>query len=290
MSAPASPVPFDPPAVTVVIAVWDSYCALLPEAVASALTQQGVDVELIVVDNASTAPLPALPPQVTVLRSRDRLSAGAARNLALPHVSAAAVLFLDADDVLLPGALHRLAALLRNQSGAVAAVCKRLLWDPASETERVNERSPRPLVYHLCRWPHMFAALTLRYDVFQLTGCALLDTGVVRDAGGFGDASLAEDWMLRSALAARGRVVFGREAVVRFRVSGDSLWHREHSREELDGTYAAFRAHRLSDPRLPRWGRALMPLIAVGHSRDIRRLTATGPFRPVEPGIYHEPA
>jgi hypothetical protein len=169
----------------------------------------------------------------------------------------------------------------------VAAVCKRLLWDPASDTEHVNERSPRPLVYRLCRWPRLFAALTLRYDVFQLTGCALLDSDVVRDAGGFGDASLAEDWMLRSALAARGRLVFGREAVVRFRVCGDSLWHREHSRAELDRTYAAFRAHRLADPRLPAWGRAMMPLIAVGHRYDIRRLTATGPFRPVEPGISH---
>ena len=285
MSTPASAVRPARPAVTVVIAVWDRYCTLLAEAVGSVLTQESVDVELIVVDNASTAPLPPLPPEVTVLRSRDRLSAGAARNLGLTRVSMPAVLFLDADDVLLPGALHRLHDLLRSHPGAVAAVCKRLLWDPVSQTERINERSPRPLVYRLCRWPRAFAALTLRYDVFQLTGCALLDTGVVRDAGGFGDASLAEDWMLRSALAARGRVVFGRNPVVRFRVSGDSLWHREHSREELDGTYAAFRAHRLSDPRLPRWGRALMPLIAAGHGHDIRRLTATGPFRPVEPGL-----
>jgi len=287
MSTPAPRVRFARPAVTVVTAVWDSYCALLPDAVGSALAQEGVDVELIVVDNASTAPLPPMPREVKLLRSRDRLSAGAARNLALPQVSAPAVLFLDADDVLLPGALERLAALLHGHPSAVAAVCKRVLWDPASGTERVNARSPRPLVYHLCRWPRLFAALTLRYDVFQLTGCALLDTSVVRDAGGFGDSSLAEDWMLRSALAARGRVVFGREAVVRFRVCGDSLWHREHSREELNRTYAAFRAHRLSDPRLPRWGRALMPLIGVGHRHDIRRLTATGPFRPVESGISH---
>jgi glycosyltransferase involved in cell wall biosynthesis len=287
MSTPVPPVRAARPAVTVVIAVWDSYCALLPEAVGSVLAQEGVDVELIVVDNASSSPLPPLAEGVTLLRSRDRLSAGAARNLALAHVGAPAVLFLDADDVLLPGALQRLTALLHGHPGAVAAVCKRLLWDPTSAPERVNERSPRPLVYRVCRWPRAFAALTLRYDIFQLTGCALLDSDVVRDAGGFGDASLAEDWMLRSALAARGRLVFGREAVVRFRVCGDSLWHREHSREELDRTYAAFRAHRLEDPRLPAWARALMPLIAVGHRHDIRRLTATGPFRPVEVGISH---
>lgn len=287
MSSPVPPLPCRRPAVAVVIPVWDRYCTLLPEAVNSAVSQQGVDTQLIVVDNASTVALPPLPERVTLLRSRDRLSAGNARNLALTHVSTPAVLFLDADDVLLPGALHRMAAMLHRHPGAVAAVCKRALWDPASDIECLNERSPHPLVYRLCRRPRAFAALTLRYDVFQLTGCALLDSRAVRDAGGFGDASLAEDWMLRSALAARGQVVFGREAVARCRVCGDSLWHRAHSREELERTYAAFRAHRLDDPRLPSWQRALMPLIALGHRHDIRKLTATGPFRPMAPGISH---
>lgn len=275
------------PSVSIVIAVWDSYCELLPEAVQSALEQEGVDVQLIVVDNASRAPLPPLPEQVTVLRAPERMSAGAARNLALARLNAPAVLFLDADDVLLPGALARLAALLDTRRGAVAAVCKRVLWDPDSGTQRLNECSPRPLVYLLSRYWRTFAALTLRYDVFQLTGCALLNRDAVRDAGGFGDASLAEDWMLRSSLAARGRIVFGREGVVRFRVRHGSLWHREHSRAELDRAYAAFRAHRLRDQRLPLWARALMPLIAAAHRRDVRKLTAGGPFRPALPGISH---
>ena len=273
------------PSVTVVIAVWDTYCGLLLDAVQSALAQEGVDVQAIVVDNASTVPLPPLPGSVMVLRAPERLSAGAARNLALAHVDAPAVLFLDADDVLLPGALALLHALLNSRPGAVAAVCKRVLWDPESGIEHMNERSPRPLVYPLSRWRRTFAAVTLRYDVFQLTGCALVDRDAVRDAGGFGDASLAEDWMLRSSLAARGRIVFGREGVVRFRVSRGSLWHREHTRAELDRAYAAFRVHRLSDNALPLWARAAMPLIAAGHRRDVRKLTANGPFRPAELGI-----
>ncbi|MGA2013310.1 MAG: glycosyltransferase family 2 protein [Solirubrobacteraceae bacterium] len=274
----------DHPSISVVIAVWDAYCTLLPEALDSALSQEDVDVEAIVVDNASTVALPDLPEGVTVLRSAERLSAGAARNLALAHLSAPAVLFLDADDVLLPGALGHLHALLRGHPGAVAAVCKRVLWHPDTGIQRVNERSPRPLVYRLSRHRRTFAALTLRYDVFQLTGCALLDRDAARDAGGFGDASLAEDWMLRSALTARGRIVFGREGVVRFRVH-DSLWHREHSRAELDDAYATFRAHRSRDSRLPLWARAAMPLVAAGHRHDVRKLTAGGAYRPIEPGI-----
>jgi glycosyltransferase involved in cell wall biosynthesis len=271
-------------AVSVVIPVWDRYCTLLPEAVESVLRQAGVDLQLIVVDNASTVELPPLPQQATVLRAPTRVSAGSARNLGLGQVIAPTVLFLDADDILLPGSLAHLAALLHSRPGAVAAVGKRLLWYPDSGAERINEGSPRPLVYGLCRWRRIFAALTLRYDVFQLTGCALLDSSAVRDARGFGDASLAEDWMLRSALATRGRIVFSRDCVVRFRVSPDSLWHRPHTRQELERAYADFRTHRLDDDKLPRWSRVAMPLIESGHRRDIRARTAHGPFQPTSSG------
>jgi hypothetical protein len=163
---------------------------------------------------------------------------------------------------------------------AVLAVGKRVVWDVTSDREYINSRSPHPLVYRVCRSRRAFSLLTLRYDVFQLTGCAVARTAAVRDAGGFGDASLAEDWVLRSALAARGRVLFTTEGVVRFRLADGSLWHRGHSHAELAAMYESFRAHRRRDPRLPRWARALLPVLAAAHRRDARKLTRSGPFTP----------
>jgi glycosyltransferase involved in cell wall biosynthesis len=261
------------PEVTVVITVWDDYCEFVTGSVDSALAQDDA-CEVIVVDNASDRGLPRFDGRVRVLKTAGRLSAGAARNHALGQVETPYVLFLDADDVLQPDSVSILREMLDQNGGAVAAVAKRILWDPETGTQRMNNRSPRPAVYRIARWPKLLSLLTLRYDVFQLTGCALLVTDTVRDAGGFGDASLGEDWMLRSALAARGRIVFGTAGVVLFRVSETSLWQRPHSRVKLLDMYRNFGQHRRADRRLARWVRfVLMPMLSVAHRRDAVRRT-----------------
>jgi glycosyltransferase involved in cell wall biosynthesis len=268
------------PRVTVVIAVWDSYCTLVQDAVASVLEQTGPAVEVIVVDNASQTPLPPLPAQVSVVRAPARLSAGAARNLAVPQVRTPYILFLDADDRLLRGAVYSLATMLDEHPAAVAAVGKHLLWDPVTGAERVVARAPRPLVYRIAPHPRLFALLTLRFDCYPLVGCGLLRTTAIRDAGGFGDADLAEDWMLRSALAWRGPVAFTRRPIARIRVGEGTLWHRSHSREDLDRMYRAFAERMNGDQALSPEARLLMPWIVRGHRREARRRTRDGSFRP----------
>src|SRR5262249_17965698 len=103
--------------VTVVIPVWDEYVRFLEEAVASV----DGEAEIVVVDNASTVPLPELE-RGTVVRSPGRLSIGAARNLGIEQVETPFVLSLDADDKLLPGALDFMVSELGpNPSLAVCA-------------------------------------------------------------------------------------------------------------------------------------------------------------------------
>jgi succinoglycan biosynthesis protein ExoO len=271
--------------VCVVIAVWDSYASLVSDAVASALSQTGVEVEVVVVDNASVAPLPSFGDRARIVRAPVRLSAGAARNLGLGHANASFVLFLDADDTLLPGALARLVHLLRRDPRAVLAVGKHLLWSPTTGQELVVDRAPRPAVYRVARHPRTLALLTLRFDCYPLVGCAVIRTDAARDAGGFADDSLAEDWALRSALAFRGRVLFTPSTVVRVRVRDGSLWHRDHSRSELTAMFREFRRRRRADRRLPLWGRLALAPIALAQSLDARRLTAAGDFRPEDAGL-----
>jgi glycosyltransferase involved in cell wall biosynthesis len=271
--------------VAVVIPAWDTYVELVTGAIESVRTQAGGQVELVVVDNASARPLGSLGADVRLVRTDARLSAGGARNLGLAQVDAPLVLFLDADDRLLPGALDQLGELLRGDPDAVAAVGKHLLWSPASGREVVVRRSPRPAIYRVARYRRALALLTLRYDCYPLVGCALIRTAAARDAGGFAANSLGEDWALRSALAFRGRVLFTSMPVVRVRVRDGSLWHREHSRAELEEMYAAFRAGRRADPRLPLWGKAALGPIGLAHRLDVRRLTSSGSFRPAHEGL-----
>ena len=87
-------------ALTVVVPVWDRYVRWLDECVESILAQRAeCDLRVLVLDNASTRPLPEQSPDVAMVRTPERLSVGAARNHALAHVETPLVAFADVDDL-----------------------------------------------------------------------------------------------------------------------------------------------------------------------------------------------
>jgi N-acetylglucosaminyl-diphospho-decaprenol L-rhamnosyltransferase len=95
------------PVADVVILTWNDG-ALVDTAVASALEQSGVDVNVIVVDNGSTPPAVFDDDRVTLIRSDTNLGVGGGRNLGASAGIAPYVCFLDSDARLHPGALARL--------------------------------------------------------------------------------------------------------------------------------------------------------------------------------------
>jgi len=106
--------------VTVAITCFN-YGAFLPEAVQSALRQEGGAPRVIVVDDGSTDPgtreaLDRLPPGVQLIRQENAGVAGA-RNAALARVETPYALVLDADDQLVPGALRLLREPLEAHRG-----------------------------------------------------------------------------------------------------------------------------------------------------------------------------
>jgi glycosyltransferase involved in cell wall biosynthesis len=101
--------------VTVVVTNYN-YARFLPEAVDSALAQEGGPPRVVVVDDGSTEPateavLAALPPAVEVVRQAN-VGLSAARNAGLARAATPFLIVLDADDRLLPGALATLKAPL----------------------------------------------------------------------------------------------------------------------------------------------------------------------------------
>lgn len=206
--------------ITVVIPVWDGYVEWLPRAAAS-LDRQGTAVRLVVVDNASSVAVPALPRAAT-LRLARRLSVGAARNAGLAEVRTPLVCFLDADDQLLPGTLGRLQARMAARPSCVAAVPACEAWaDTTGET--VLWAWPRRLAYRLCRHRRLFTLAAALRNAYPTTG-ALIDVAMLRAAGGFADSDHEEDWLPAVALAARGHIELDREHGRRCRVSGESLY------------------------------------------------------------------
>lgn len=97
------------PAVSVVLPTRDR-AGLILRSVRSVLGQQGVDLELLVVDDGSTDGTPQLlaqvdDPRLRILRQPASTGAGAARNRGIQAARAAWVAFQDDDDEWLPGKL-----------------------------------------------------------------------------------------------------------------------------------------------------------------------------------------
>ncbi|MTD43088.1 glycosyltransferase [Conexibacter sp. W3-3-2] len=259
------------PDVSLVIPAWGTHVTYLPPAIESLLEQEGPRTEIIVVDNASDVPVPPLPPQVRVIRTPQRLPVGGARNAGLDAAIAPAIMFWDADDVMLPGTLRRLCEVLDGDPRVVAVTMDSVRWTPETGP---GERWPWPrsVMYALCRRPRLFAIIAQVYCPFTTTGPALMRTAEVRDAGGFAsDIAFFEDWALASSLTVRGRIVMLREIARWYRIHDESLTlgHLGHPDEHL--WLAGLRRRARTDHRRPRWLKAMLPLFRVHHEMRIRR-------------------
>ncbi len=239
--------------ITCVIPVWGEYVRFLPEALQS-VRRQSLPAEVIVVDNASDYALPPLG-NVRTLRLAARVSTGEARNAGLESVRTPFVLFLDADDALLDGALEHLREVLRRRPEAVAAVGRML--DARSGSFHVN---PRPFVGTLARHRHILAALHAAWPVIPTQGCTLMRTQTARAGGGYHHVSVGEEWALGFALSTRGAVVFSSRPVLSYRPSSTSISVRSVNR-----SLARARGHITSDPSVPRAANLALPLLAVAH-------------------------
>ena len=242
---------------TVVIPVWGShYVRFLPRAVAS-VQAQGTTVPIVVVDNASVEVVSELP-GTTVVRSGERLSAGAARNLGLPHVRTEYVLFLDADDELINGALDTLWRAIEGEPR-----CAAVAMSPVEVPSGRLHRNPRRFVPVLARVPRLFALATSVWSLYPTQGSALLRTASVRDAGGYADSSGGEDWPLAVSQAFRGRVRIERRPVLRYHALDTSLWRQARGTRDVLAGARLVRDRIRSDPAVPGWARAALPLIAL---------------------------
>jgi glycosyltransferase involved in cell wall biosynthesis len=109
--------------VSLVMPVWKPHPSWFPEAVRSALDEEGGELELIVVDDSSPEPAADLlrdfdDPRLTVL-TVPHGGVSAARNAGIAKASGEAFRFVDADDVIEPGSTARLLELSR-PDGAIA--------------------------------------------------------------------------------------------------------------------------------------------------------------------------
>lgn len=241
---------------TVVIPVWGEYATWLARAVAS-IRGQAVPCELVVVDNASAAPLPQ-PDGARLVRVAQRLPLGAARNRGLAEASTPYVVFWDADDVMLPDALATMQKAM-NGDRRLVAFAMAIAEAPSGR----RHRWPRRRLAQLARIPPALALLHCIWSQFPTTG-AIMRTDVARQAGGFSAADSGDDWCLGVSLAFRGRIGWSEQPGRLYQLRPGSIWDRYFTLAHQRDHATAVRLRVREDEGIPEWAKRLLPVIWLG--------------------------
>lgn len=203
------------PEVTVVVPTYNRP-DWLERCVASVLDQRDVELQLVIVDDASTDDTPRRlrtidDRRVTAISLPQNAGLSTARNRGLADARGRFVMFLDDDDWLEQGGLRALCNGLESHPIAVAAVGARRVW---FTTESYQRRDSHPRTR---RVRDVTDDLLLNWSA--VPGQNLFRTELVRQIGGF-DASVVqcEDRDLSLRLAVLGPYVLCPETVMTYRV------------------------------------------------------------------------
>lgn len=202
------------PKISVIIPVFDR-AQMVADAVESTLAQEGVEVEVVVVDDGSTDGtahvIDGLASSDARVRAMHQPNAGpsAARNVGVAASSHPLITFLDSDDLMAPDRLARQVAALDRTPGAEIVIAKEsLLIADGVEVPRVIAQRGVPISVPM--WNVMTMLLTR----------SLWDR-----IGGFDESMrMGEDTELYARIRAEGHAVAKLdEPVIVRRITGDNL-------------------------------------------------------------------
>ena len=224
---------------TVVVPFWDLPDQLLQRALDSVNRAAPRGTDVIVVDNASTAPPKC---SADIISLPHRVTVGAARNAGLAAVQTCYCLFLDADDELLPGAASALLDVARRDD--LQVVAGRILGRRGGLNGAWSWGYPPGWVWRLRNHPRALGVVNVYRNAVPVVGAAVLRTDAVRHAGGFGDSNRGEDWVLSVGMALAGSAALLDMPCLLVQVRPDSLSTRDESESAARRTRRDVR-HRL---------------------------------------------
>ena len=203
------------PLVSVVIPCYNQ-ARFLPTAIGSARRQDYQPLETIVVDDGSTddTSLTANHHGAQVIRQSNR-GVGSARNIGLVAARGDFVIFLDADDELLPDAVASGVDTLTSHPTAscVVRLCQSM----------DAEGTPMPTQHPPVETSDLYRAWLLRNFVWT-PGAAMFRRRSLVEIGGFDPAvGPVSDYALYLTLAHAGTVLFDRREVVRYRRHDEAM-------------------------------------------------------------------
>ncbi|WP_172123504.1 MULTISPECIES: glycosyltransferase family A protein [unclassified Devosia] len=254
----------------------------LPGAMGSVLTQSFQDLELIVVDDASTQDISALvqqidDPRVRLVRRPVNGGAAAARNSGIDEARGAFIAFQDSDDLWLPGKLEAQLVLLAGLGGEFGAVTGPKIYYGRDDRLRYGPGHVSVTPSPKGRLPAVGDQVGRLLDENRLSvQCALFRADCMPPGPWFDERARAnEDWEFAVRLAQHTKIFEHTDAAVLGFVSGDSI--SMNSRRQMLGELLIAKNNKQLLQRYPRQKAAIMRnaarvLLKTGKPRMARRL------------------
>jgi glycosyltransferase involved in cell wall biosynthesis len=227
-----SPLHDPAPLVSVIIPAYNA-AATVVRALDSVLAQQGVALDLIVVDDGSTDATVEVVrerlrdvPQARLLRMERNSGVSAARNAGIAAARGAYLAFLDADDVWLPEKLKRQLACIERDPQVALVSCNSRQIGADGRVLKVGHLN-RPPVAGADAWK------TLLVYNFIPTPTVFTRTALVRECGGFDETlAVGEDLDLWIKLGTRGKIAVLPEILIDYHDVAGSLMKRYNRRAD----------------------------------------------------------
>lgn len=277
------------PLVSVVVPCYN-YGRFLPDAVRSVLDQPGVDVEVIIVDDASTDDslavalrMAADDARVSVVSHPRNLGHIATYNDGLARVRGELVVLLSADDMLAPGSLARSAALFeaKPEIGLVYGYAPELDGDVPPSRGRLGSAGEPAASWSQWRGHDWIRRVCRRGTNIIVNPEAVMRRSLLERLGGGYDAEHphAADmalWLRAAANADVGRINGPAQAY--YRVHGGNMHLTEFAGALRDATERArvFEALRAKGSISPALHRTALRALAREALRTARRSVASG--------------
>jgi len=211
--------------VTVIIPCFDAE-ATLATTIESVLAQDGVELGIIIIDDGSTdnslAVARAFKPALQIVTGPNR-GASAARNRGIGETTGEWVVFLDSDDLLLPGTL-RARLNTAEMTDADVVVCD---WQELTDTDDGPVDGPVRSVDRVAI--EADAEIACATDFWATTAALMYRRSLVEKIGGFrADLPIIQDARLLFDAAHHGaRFAYSQHVGARYRVSQRSLSRRD---------------------------------------------------------------
>ena len=204
--------------VSVVIACYN-HGRFLPAALESVLAQDYAEIELIVVDDGSTDETPAAAghyPAIRYLRQENQGS-GAAKRHGLEASAGTFLMFLDADDTLLPGAVESLVRCLEERPDCAYSYGHQQFIDDAGVV--ITSRPRRAERYQMCIRDDPYRHMLRTNHPIRVSGAVCYRTELLRRSGGHAvDLEGAEDLDVNLRLAREHPICCNDRIVLSYRV------------------------------------------------------------------------